>query len=90
MSDLYLPKGMEFWIVFDKSNGDYQSNRYLWWFDSKQEALDFLKDCKQRGVTVTYSRVKQAQFIKGKRHAKSTSVGSTRNSVRKRSKRKGK
>ena len=33
------PKGKEIWVLFDLSNGDAMSKRYLWWFDTREEAM---------------------------------------------------
>lgn len=37
------PKRGHFWVVFDESNGDSQTKRYLWWFDTKKAALAHIK-----------------------------------------------
>lgn len=36
-----LPDGKNIWILFDVSNGDIASKRYLWWFDTRQKAREY-------------------------------------------------
>lgn len=33
----------EMWVLIDKSNSNPKSKNYLWWFETEQIALDFLK-----------------------------------------------
>jgi len=35
-----LPEAM--WILVDLANGNRGSHNYLWWFDTRKQALDFL------------------------------------------------
>lgn len=50
----YLPKG-EVWLVFDLSNGDSTSRRYVWWFDSRKEARRFISHHKTLKYASTLS-----------------------------------
>lgn len=34
----FLPSKKHIWLLFDVSNGDISSRRYVWWFDSRQKA----------------------------------------------------
>lgn len=36
-----LPESI--WILIDTSNGDRRTNNYLWWFETRKLALEFLK-----------------------------------------------
>ena len=38
----YLPTS-PVWFLFDLSNGHAPVKRYVWWFDTKKDALAFLK-----------------------------------------------
>lgn len=38
----WLPKDRMVWLVFDMSNGDRGSKRYVWWFDTKKQAKDHI------------------------------------------------
>jgi hypothetical protein len=38
-----LPKGKKFWVLFDIVNGGKEARRYLWWFDTKKEAMEHKK-----------------------------------------------
>jgi hypothetical protein len=38
----YFPK-KEIWMVFDQSNGHKGSNRYVWYFDTEEEAWEWIK-----------------------------------------------
>jgi hypothetical protein len=39
----YLPK-KPIWLVFDKSNGHTGSRRYVWWFETKKQAIEWSKN----------------------------------------------
>lgn len=32
------------WLVFDQSNGHKPSRRYVWWFDTKKQANEWIKE----------------------------------------------
>lgn len=34
-------EGNDIWILFDLSNGDTGSKRYLWWFSTRKDALKY-------------------------------------------------
>lgn len=38
----------ECWLVFDISNGDELSKRYVWWFDTKQQADNYIEEQRER------------------------------------------
>ena len=35
----YFPKNKSLWLCFDLSNGHKRSHRYVWWFDSRKDAM---------------------------------------------------
>lgn len=37
---IFMPEGDYAWVLFDTSNGDEASHRYLWWFDTRREARE--------------------------------------------------
>jgi len=39
----YFPKN-PIWLVFDLANGHKPSRRYVWWFDTKKQAYDWIND----------------------------------------------
>ena len=39
----YFPK-KPIWLVFDQSNGHKPSRRYVWWFDTKKQAIEWSKE----------------------------------------------
>lgn len=44
MNDEYLPiPDKPIWLLFDLSNGDNQTKRYVWWFDTRDKALNHRK-----------------------------------------------
>lgn len=48
MSAAYLPRDREVWLVFDLSNGDSETQRYVWWFDTEAQALAWLAEARAR------------------------------------------
>jgi hypothetical protein len=44
----YLPKRNVFYVVFDMSNGHSTSHRYIWWFDTKKDAFNHIKEYKSK------------------------------------------
>ena len=40
MNKEYWPAGKEIWVLFDQSNGDSETKRYMWWFDTRKAARD--------------------------------------------------
>lgn len=38
------PKGRDIWVIFDLSNGDPASRCYLWWFETRTEALAWRRE----------------------------------------------
>lgn len=40
----YLPKNKSIWLLFDLANGHRRSRRYLWWFDSRKDAMAHRKE----------------------------------------------
>ena len=39
----YLPTNRPIWLVFDLSNGHAPVKRYVWWFDTRKDALAHIK-----------------------------------------------
>ena len=35
----YLPRYKSFWVLFDLANGHKAKGRYLWWFDTRKDAM---------------------------------------------------
>jgi len=50
------PKSKEVWLVFDLSNGDPASRRYVWWFDSLSAARRFKRDHNKRQYASVLSK----------------------------------
>lgn len=40
MSKEYWPEKKTVWVLFDQANGDKESRRYLWWFDTRKAARE--------------------------------------------------
>ena len=40
MNDEWMPRRSWFWCLFDTSNGDSLSRRYVWWFDTRKAAME--------------------------------------------------
>lgn len=40
----HIPKRRVAWLVFDLSNGHRGAHRYVWWFDTKRDALEHIRD----------------------------------------------
>lgn len=59
----FLPKHMKFWVIFDMSNGDSGSRRYVWWFDTKKAALEHLKHQRSNPNNAELSEPHQVQII---------------------------
>ena len=55
MSAAYLPRGREVWLVFDLSNGDSETQRYVWWFDTEAQAVAWLAEARARPLSATFS-----------------------------------
>lgn len=51
----YLPEQKDIWLVFDMSNGDKPSKRYVWWFDSIKQARKHIKHQRQMKYAATLS-----------------------------------
>lgn len=43
----YLPLNRPIWLVFDLNNGHAPVKRYVWWFDTKTDALKHIKHQKR-------------------------------------------
>ena len=39
----YMPARKTFWVLFDMSNGSKPAKRYVWWFDTREDARKFLR-----------------------------------------------
>ena len=44
MTSEYLPSTKTIWLLFDLSNGHMVSRRYLWWFETRREAMDHRRE----------------------------------------------
>lgn len=52
----YLPSGVHAWVLFDTSNGDEISHRYLWWFNTRREATVHRRNQHAKTGTARLSR----------------------------------
>lgn len=41
MNKQYWPRKEHLWVLFDQNNGDPDSQRYIWWFDSRKAAREY-------------------------------------------------
>lgn len=41
------PKNKFIYVLFDLSNGDVLTRRYLWWFDTRKQAMEHRKEQKK-------------------------------------------
>jgi hypothetical protein len=59
----WLPDHKHVWLVFDMSNGDKLSKRYVWWFDTKKQANEHIKWQRKQKWCATLSAPHKFQWI---------------------------
>lgn len=50
------------WLVFDQSNGDKSKCRYVWWFDTKEDADEWIKNYLETKSKYAYNVSKPTQW----------------------------
>lgn len=44
------------WVIFDLSNGDELSRRYIWYFETREKAINHIKWQKEQKYSAKLSR----------------------------------